>query len=144
VRGWTPDEVEVMLLRSTEYDMGYWFANALGLVLDAADQLDADGRFLVVRGGVAARWSAQRGAACAQRQSVPVCDQTAGASVAEQFRVVGEVVLADQEFLDARLLGEFVKALRPVAPPASMSSSATFRAAAFTPGAPPLSGTGPS
>ncbi|MFF0083434.1 DUF4132 domain-containing protein [Streptomyces canus] len=44
VRGWTPDEVAVMLLRATEYAMGYRFAHALELVLNAADQLDADGR----------------------------------------------------------------------------------------------------
>ncbi|GGJ68229.1 DUF4132 domain-containing protein [Streptomyces brasiliensis] len=43
LRGWTPDEVAVMLLRATEYDMGFWFADALGLVLKAAEQLDADG-----------------------------------------------------------------------------------------------------
>jgi hypothetical protein len=44
VGGWTPGEVAVMLLRVTEYDMGFWFAEALGRVLDAADRLDADGR----------------------------------------------------------------------------------------------------
>ncbi|MFD0508650.1 hypothetical protein ACFQ0G_49265 [Streptomyces chiangmaiensis] len=44
VRGWTPDEVAVMLLRATEYDMGHWFAGGLRLVLNAAEQLDADGR----------------------------------------------------------------------------------------------------
>ncbi|MGW4555208.1 DUF4132 domain-containing protein [Streptomyces sp. NPDC004365] len=44
VRGWTPGEVAVMLLRATEYDMNHWFAEALGQVLDAADQLDAEGR----------------------------------------------------------------------------------------------------
>lgn len=44
VRGWTPEEVAVMLLRATEYRMGFWFADALGLVLNAADQLDVDGR----------------------------------------------------------------------------------------------------
>ncbi|MGW5058558.1 DUF4132 domain-containing protein [Streptomyces sp. NPDC004096] len=44
VRGWTPDEVAVMLLRATEYDMSHWFAEALSPVLDAAGQLDADGR----------------------------------------------------------------------------------------------------
>ncbi|MFS4091064.1 DUF4132 domain-containing protein [Streptomyces sp. AF1A] len=43
LRGWTPDEVAVMLLRATEYDMGFWFAGALGPVLTAAEQLDADG-----------------------------------------------------------------------------------------------------
>ncbi|MER5822965.1 hypothetical protein ABT086_12020, partial [Streptomyces mirabilis] len=48
VRGWTPDEIAVMLLRATEYDMGFWFANSLGLVLNAADQLDADGRRAVM------------------------------------------------------------------------------------------------
>ncbi|MFC9092127.1 hypothetical protein [Streptomyces sp. NPDC057072] len=44
MRGWTPGEVAVMLLRATEYDMNHWFAEALGQVLDAADQLDAEGR----------------------------------------------------------------------------------------------------
>ncbi|OIJ87197.1 DUF4132 domain-containing protein [Streptomyces colonosanans] len=48
VRGWTPDEVAVMLLRATEYSMGCWFAHALGLVLNAADQLDTDGRRAVM------------------------------------------------------------------------------------------------
>ncbi|MET8808475.1 DUF4132 domain-containing protein [Streptomyces sp. NPDC004546] len=48
LRGWTPDEVAVMLLRATEYDMGFWFADALGLVLKAAEQLDADGRRAVM------------------------------------------------------------------------------------------------
>ncbi|MEV0178402.1 DUF4132 domain-containing protein [Streptomyces sp. NPDC050625] len=48
VRGWTPDEVAVMLLRATEYDMGHWFAGELGLVLNAAEQLDADGRRAVM------------------------------------------------------------------------------------------------
>lgn len=48
VRGWTPDEVAVMLRRATEYDMDFWFANSLRLVLDAADQLDADGRRAVL------------------------------------------------------------------------------------------------
>ncbi|TLS41529.1 DUF4132 domain-containing protein [Streptomyces montanus] len=48
VRGWTPDEVAVMLLRATEYAMGYRFAHSLGLVLNAADQLDADGRRAVM------------------------------------------------------------------------------------------------
>ncbi|WP_316742621.1 DUF4132 domain-containing protein [Streptomyces sp. MK7] len=48
VRGWTPDEVAVMLLRATEYDMGHWFAKALAMVLNAADQLDADGRRAVM------------------------------------------------------------------------------------------------
>ncbi|MGW0882344.1 DUF4132 domain-containing protein [Streptomyces sp. NPDC002671] len=48
VRGWTPDEVAVMLLRATEYDMGFWFANSLRLVLNAADQLDPDGRRAVL------------------------------------------------------------------------------------------------
>ncbi|WP_406422033.1 DUF4132 domain-containing protein [Streptomyces sp. NBC_00842] len=48
VRGWTPDEVAVMLLRATEYDMGFWFANSLGLVLNAADRLDTDGRRAVM------------------------------------------------------------------------------------------------
>lgn len=48
MRGWTPDEIAVMLLRATEYDMGFWFANSLGLVLNAADQLDADGRRAVM------------------------------------------------------------------------------------------------
>jgi len=48
VHGWTPDEIAVMLLRATEYDMGFWFANSLGLVLNAADQLDGDGRRAVM------------------------------------------------------------------------------------------------
>ncbi|WP_051844117.1 DUF4132 domain-containing protein [Streptomyces sp. NRRL S-813] len=43
VRGWTPDEVAAMLLRTTEYGMGHWFAKSLAMVLNAADQLDADG-----------------------------------------------------------------------------------------------------
>ncbi|WP_251096368.1 DUF4132 domain-containing protein [Streptomyces sp. Caat 7-52] len=43
VRGWTPDEVAVMLLRATEYDKGYQFADALGAALNTAEQLDADG-----------------------------------------------------------------------------------------------------
>ncbi|MGW3205668.1 DUF4132 domain-containing protein [Streptomyces sp. NPDC001135] len=48
VRGWTPDEVAVMLLRATEYDMGFWFADALRLVLNAVEQLDADGHRAVL------------------------------------------------------------------------------------------------
>ncbi|MFI5685399.1 DUF4132 domain-containing protein [Streptomyces sp. NPDC051636] len=48
VRGWTPDEVAVMLRRATEYDMGSWFARSLGLVLNAAEQLGADGRRAVM------------------------------------------------------------------------------------------------
>ncbi|WP_053754407.1 DUF4132 domain-containing protein [Streptomyces sp. MMG1533] len=48
VRGWTPDEIAVMLLRAGEYSMGYWFARSLGMVLNAADQLDADGRRAVI------------------------------------------------------------------------------------------------
>jgi len=48
VRGWTPDEVAVMLLRATEYDMGQWSADALEPVLNAAGQLDADGRRAVM------------------------------------------------------------------------------------------------
>lgn len=48
VRGWTPEEVAVMLLRATEYSMGFWFADALGLVLNAAEQLDADGHRAVL------------------------------------------------------------------------------------------------
>ncbi|MFF0793303.1 DUF4132 domain-containing protein [Streptomyces spiralis] len=48
VRGWTPDEVAVMLLRTTEYDRGYWFGKSLTMVLNAADQLDADGRRAVM------------------------------------------------------------------------------------------------
>ncbi|MDT0462600.1 DUF4132 domain-containing protein [Streptomyces gibsoniae] len=43
VRGWTPDEVAVMLLRVTEFDMGYWSAGPLGTALDAAERLGADG-----------------------------------------------------------------------------------------------------
>ncbi|MDQ0597419.1 hypothetical protein QF037_001764 [Streptomyces canus] len=42
VRGWTPAEVAVMLLRSAEYDMGFWFADALGSALTAAEELDAE------------------------------------------------------------------------------------------------------
>ncbi|MCX4794897.1 DUF4132 domain-containing protein [Streptomyces sp. NBC_01242] len=48
VRGWMPDEVAVMLLRATEYDKGFGFANSLGLVLNAADRLDAAGRRAVM------------------------------------------------------------------------------------------------
>ncbi|MDQ1068255.1 DUF4132 domain-containing protein [Streptomyces canus] len=48
VRGWTPGEVAVMLLRATEYAKGYRFAHALELVLNAVDQLDADGRRAVM------------------------------------------------------------------------------------------------
>ncbi|MEU7470768.1 DUF4132 domain-containing protein [Streptomyces sp. NPDC044984] len=48
VRGWTSDEVAVMLLRATEHDMGFWFADSLGSALDAADRLDADGRRAVM------------------------------------------------------------------------------------------------
>ncbi|MFF4353621.1 DUF4132 domain-containing protein [Streptomyces sp. NPDC001530] len=44
VHGWTPDEVAVMLRRVTEYDMGHWFAQSLGMVLDGAERLGADGR----------------------------------------------------------------------------------------------------
>ncbi|MGW0625602.1 DUF4132 domain-containing protein [Streptomyces sp. NPDC002758] len=44
VRGWTPDEVAVMLLRVAEYDMGFWYFDSLAKVLTAAEQLDADGR----------------------------------------------------------------------------------------------------
>ncbi|MFF9581193.1 DUF4132 domain-containing protein [Streptomyces achromogenes] len=47
-RGWTPDEVAVLLLRATERDMGFWGARALELALDAADRLDADGRRAVL------------------------------------------------------------------------------------------------
>jgi len=43
VHGWTPDEVAVMLLRVTEFDMGFWSAGSLGVALDAAEQLGADG-----------------------------------------------------------------------------------------------------
>ncbi|MQY39721.1 hypothetical protein SRB17_77480 [Streptomyces sp. RB17] len=43
VRGWTPDEVGVLLLRAAEYDRGYRFADALDTALTAAGQLDADG-----------------------------------------------------------------------------------------------------
>ncbi|MEU1621732.1 DUF4132 domain-containing protein [Streptomyces sp. NPDC005722] len=46
-RGWTPDEVAVMLLRVAEYRTGHWLAEALGAVLDAVDRLDADGRAAV-------------------------------------------------------------------------------------------------
>jgi hypothetical protein len=48
LRGWTPDEVAVMLLRVTEYNKGYLFAQALPLVLNAADQLGGDGRRAVM------------------------------------------------------------------------------------------------
>ncbi|MFE7352853.1 DUF4132 domain-containing protein [Streptomyces sp. NPDC057543] len=48
VRGWMSDEVAVMLLRATEYDKGFWFADSLGLVLNAADRLDVDGRRAVM------------------------------------------------------------------------------------------------
>jgi len=44
VRGWTSDEVAVMLLCVTEYDMGHWFAESLRTALNAAECLDADGR----------------------------------------------------------------------------------------------------
>ncbi|WP_225839314.1 DUF4132 domain-containing protein [Streptomyces sp. NK08204] len=44
VRGWTPGEVAVLLLRATEYDMNFWFAHGLQMALDAADRLDADDR----------------------------------------------------------------------------------------------------
>ncbi|MEW2045195.1 DUF4132 domain-containing protein [Streptomyces sp. NPDC005476] len=44
LRGWTSDEVAVMLLRATEHDRGYLLADSLGMVLKAAEQLDADGR----------------------------------------------------------------------------------------------------
>ncbi|MEU6218936.1 DUF4132 domain-containing protein [Streptomyces sp. NPDC047022] len=43
VHGWAPDEVAVMLLRVAESDMGFWSAGPLGMALDAAAQLDADG-----------------------------------------------------------------------------------------------------
>ncbi|MFF1293469.1 MULTISPECIES: hypothetical protein [unclassified Streptomyces] len=47
VRGWTPAEVAVMLLRAAEYDMGFWFANALGSALTAAEGLDDEGLRMV-------------------------------------------------------------------------------------------------
>ncbi|MFI9424261.1 DUF4132 domain-containing protein [Streptomyces achromogenes] len=47
-RGWTPDEVAVLLVRATERDMGFWGARALELALDAADRLDAEGRRAVL------------------------------------------------------------------------------------------------
>ncbi|MGI5252489.1 hypothetical protein [Actinacidiphila glaucinigra] len=43
-RGWTSDEVAVMLLRVGEYRAGHWLAESLGAVLDAVDRLDTDGR----------------------------------------------------------------------------------------------------
>nr|WSY54816.1 DUF4132 domain-containing protein [Streptomyces sp. NBC_00886] len=43
VHGWTPDEIAVMLLRVTEFDMGFWSAGSLGMALDATEQLGADG-----------------------------------------------------------------------------------------------------
>ncbi|MGW5660444.1 DUF4132 domain-containing protein [Streptomyces sp. NPDC003758] len=43
VRGWTPEEVAVMLLRVTEFDMGFWSAGSLGMALDAAERLGVDG-----------------------------------------------------------------------------------------------------
>ncbi|MEV7689075.1 DUF4132 domain-containing protein [Streptomyces bungoensis] len=43
VGGWAPDEVAVMLFRVTEFDMGFWSAGSLGMALDAAEQLGADG-----------------------------------------------------------------------------------------------------
>ncbi|MEU4094902.1 DUF4132 domain-containing protein [Streptomyces sp. NPDC026673] len=46
-RAWTPGQVAVMLFRATQYDMGFWFAAALGPVLGAVDRLDAEGRRLV-------------------------------------------------------------------------------------------------
>ncbi|MDR3081802.1 MAG: hypothetical protein LBV60_12905, partial [Streptomyces sp.] len=48
VRGWTPDEVTVMLRRATEYDGDFWYADPLALVLNAADQLDTDGRRVIM------------------------------------------------------------------------------------------------
>ncbi|MFI8179231.1 DUF4132 domain-containing protein [Actinacidiphila glaucinigra] len=43
-RGWTSDEVAVMLLRVGEYRTGHWLTEALSAVLDAVDRLDTDGR----------------------------------------------------------------------------------------------------
>ncbi|MFI8236789.1 DUF4132 domain-containing protein [Streptomyces sp. NPDC085866] len=43
VHGWTPAEVTVLLVRVTEFDMGFWSAGSLGTALDAAERLGADG-----------------------------------------------------------------------------------------------------
>jgi hypothetical protein len=43
-----PGEVAVLVLRATEYDRGWWVARSLGLVLNAVDHLDADGRRAVL------------------------------------------------------------------------------------------------
>ncbi|WP_265565605.1 DUF4132 domain-containing protein [Streptomyces hygroscopicus] len=43
VHGWTPDEVAVMLIHVTEFHMGFWSAGSLGMALDAAERLGADG-----------------------------------------------------------------------------------------------------
>ncbi|MER6080935.1 DUF4132 domain-containing protein [Streptomyces sp. NPDC001833] len=48
VHGWTPDEVAVMLFRVTEFDTGFWSADSLGMALDAAERLGADGCRAVV------------------------------------------------------------------------------------------------
>ncbi|MFJ8196798.1 DUF4132 domain-containing protein [Streptomyces sp. NPDC096152] len=42
VDGWTTDEVAVMLHRTAQYDMGFWFAASLGTTLDVAERLGAD------------------------------------------------------------------------------------------------------
>ncbi|GAA2107035.1 DUF4132 domain-containing protein [Actinomadura alba] len=41
-RGWTPTEVAVMLARVTEYELSFWFAESLSLVLNAAEDLTPD------------------------------------------------------------------------------------------------------
>ncbi|MER5479415.1 DUF4132 domain-containing protein [Streptomyces sp. NPDC002734] len=43
VRGWTPEEVAVMLSCVTATPIDHWSAGPLGPALDAAEQLDADG-----------------------------------------------------------------------------------------------------
>ncbi|MFF4575055.1 DUF4132 domain-containing protein [Streptomyces sp. NPDC001410] len=43
VHGWTPDEVAVLLVRVSEFDMGFWSAGSLGVALIAAERLGADG-----------------------------------------------------------------------------------------------------
>jgi hypothetical protein len=44
VHDWTPDEVAVMLVRLTEFDLGFWSAGSLETALSAAERLAADGR----------------------------------------------------------------------------------------------------
>ncbi|WP_128381229.1 DUF4132 domain-containing protein [Streptomyces cavernae] len=43
VHGWAPEEVAVMLIRVTEFDMGFWSAGPLGMALTAVEELGADG-----------------------------------------------------------------------------------------------------